>query len=546
MNFTSKESGEPYYSKAGYDSKANYEALMKSPSEILSPTNSTFGSPKPGTSRVIDSLHQNIDSLKNELQEVKSKHEDDKNKHVSIKKRYDQVVEQLATQKHENDMVNALLERKQRRITDLEEKLGESMNSQEDYKFNLTNLEVRCKKLQESERVATSEFERMKIAYETVVTSQKEYRDYYTKEINSLKDSLASYVAERTEALAETKQQIISSDSDISSSMKQLTEQSRSLENQYAAKNSAVIDTLKSLAVAAKSHGSDTQLIINQCNLVFNELKNRFDLDVTQLIENYKDREVDNTIEKLLGIDSTSSSAVVPSSPQPHQTSNKSTPSPGATLPKKRGSVRKPSATTTTPSPRNVSNGSAKEQENIDPKSRKSDNNGDAKKKEPKKNDRRSLSGAGSSSNGPSITASPSLNSIAAFSPNPNGNNNKRHSRKASLTKGADFGDFEKKSVNKSKRNSLANDLMNQDWRGSSPSAPGTPKLNNSFNEEDEKDEVDDEVADGDAGKKKRKRKRNRKRKSMKPENDPSAADTELDDINNMIKNDLNLTTSNE
>lgn len=420
-----------------------FDAVIKSPADLLSPT-SQYGSPKPGTSKVIDTLHAQIDDLRAQLEDAKHKSDDHKTKHESVKKRHDQLVEQLANTKHENDMVNAMLERKGRRISDLEEKLSETIDSTEDYKFNLTSLEVRCKKLQESEQVATSEFERMKIAYETVVTSQKEYREYYSKEIEGLKEKLRRYVDERREKLQETQKLLRSNDTSVQRKMRQFSEQSETLEQQYAVAKNAVIETLKSLSVTCKSHGLDTQIIIDQCNLVFNELRNRFGIDVDKLIEHYKDKEVDNTIEKLLGIDSPSSTYLSLSSPV-------LSPNIGMGI-KKRGSRKSSLAS------RNFSSGSGKEQENIDPR---------------KKADRRSVSGPA-----------------------------KRHSRKISVSKDEITSPGAPK-----KRNSLqqSNVDLTKDWRAK-PEEPVAE--DEESEEEDETDAEDKGDLDGKKKKRRRRRKR--------------------------------------
>lgn len=302
MNISHKENDilNPFGNKGN---TPNLEALLRSPTDILSPASLSYGSPKPGTSRVIDALQTTIDTLKAEILDLKSKYEDEKSKSLQSKKKYDQALEQLATAKHENDMNSALLERKQRRVADLENKLNDQISSSEDYKYNLDKLETRCKKLSESEKIANSEFERMKIAYETLVTSQKQYKDYCSKEIEGLRNQLESFIDERNESLRETNVKIDDNNIDIENNLDNLNESLHAVENQYFEKNSLLVSTLKSLTLAAKSHGQDTQLVINQCNLVFNELKNQFNLDVNKLIENYKDTHIDNTIEKLLNIE---------------------------------------------------------------------------------------------------------------------------------------------------------------------------------------------------------------------------------------------------
>lgn len=294
MNFSQKENQSPVYSPfKAYDG-------IKLPQEILLPQSQSFGLPKPGTSRVIEALHQTIDELREELNETRTRHETEKSRNEAQKKRIDSLVEQLANAKHDNDMSAALFARRDRRIAELEERLQTQMSSTEDYKFSLASLETRCKRLQESERVATAEFERMKIAYETVVTSQKEYREYYEKEIKALRERLMDHIAQRDAELAQVRAQLESADAGVAKSARAMSDALRRLEAQYATNTEAVAATLKLLALASKAHGADTQLVLNQCNAVFVELRDRFNLDVDALVEKYRDAGVENTLEQLL------------------------------------------------------------------------------------------------------------------------------------------------------------------------------------------------------------------------------------------------------
>ncbi|KAM9922089.1 hypothetical protein OXX80_011972, partial [Metschnikowia pulcherrima] len=138
------------------------------------------------TSRVIDSLHSQIDDLKQEMETLKMSCGDYKKKSTILASKNDSLVDQLANCKHENDMVNALLKRKERRITDLEAEFDDLSSESESLKQSVKNYKIRCDNLQESSASSTAEFERLKISYDALMASQAEYKRHYQDEVSKL------------------------------------------------------------------------------------------------------------------------------------------------------------------------------------------------------------------------------------------------------------------------------------------------------------------------------------------------------------------------
>ncbi|ODQ80334.1 hypothetical protein BABINDRAFT_48726, partial [Babjeviella inositovora NRRL Y-12698] len=229
-----------------------------------------------GTSQVIHSLHQTIDQLKEDLEESKQQARDFKKKYDMLSKKHDHIMEQLANAKHESDMINALLKRKERRIIDMETQYSDSMYTAENLEFKNKNLEIRCKKLEESEQNSVTEYERLKIAYDTIVRSQNEYRSHFTQEILTLKHTLANFVQEREAALAATADRFDANCASADKLFDNLVGKSRDLEGIYSKKNTAIIESLKHLALAAKAHGEETDGVLTHGEVVLDEVYKHF------------------------------------------------------------------------------------------------------------------------------------------------------------------------------------------------------------------------------------------------------------------------------
>lgn len=214
------------------------------------------------TSRVIDSLHSQIDGLKTELETVKMSHDEYKKKFEMLSKKNDLFVDQLANAKHENDMVNALLRRKERRIVDLEDQYNELSLDNETVRLSFKNMKIRCENLQENSASLTAEYERLKIAYDALIASQQEYKRHYSLEINTLTNRFDTYKKEQEEKLAKLSDQFCSNDKDVETLLDSLTNKKRAMETLYVNKNKHVLDLLVKLSKVAKLHGQESKQVL--------------------------------------------------------------------------------------------------------------------------------------------------------------------------------------------------------------------------------------------------------------------------------------------
>lgn len=214
------------------------------------------------TSRVIDSLHGEIDDLKTELENAKQTSEDYKKKCAILSKKNDLFVDQLANAKHENDMINALLKRKERRINDLEDQYNELSSSNSSLQLTTKNLKIRCENLQESSASSTAEYERLKIAYDALIASQVEYKKHYQQEITSLVSQFEAYKADTKDHYTTLSSTLEKNDRDIDALLDGLANKRKTMDNLYVSKNKTVIEHLRRLAVVTKAHGEDSKQLL--------------------------------------------------------------------------------------------------------------------------------------------------------------------------------------------------------------------------------------------------------------------------------------------
>lgn len=250
------------------------------------------------TSKVIDSLHSQIDELRSELELLKLSHNDHKKRNTLLSTKNDSLVDQLANYKHENDMINALLKRKERRIADLEEEFDLLNSESESLKLSVKNYKIRCENLQESLASSAAEFERLKIAYDAIVAAQSEYKRHYLEEVAQLTNELSSYKKLSAAMLSEFMSKIDSNDKDVDVLIESLTSKRKALDSIYVSRNKTVIEFLGQLARAAKLHGEESRSILRDNVEIINLLREK----MPELQESISERsETSVDLDSLLG-----------------------------------------------------------------------------------------------------------------------------------------------------------------------------------------------------------------------------------------------------
>lgn len=216
------------------------------------------------SSKVIDQLHLQIDELKQELELVKLSADEYKKKYTLVMQKNDLTLDQMANLKHENDMINALLKRKERRIIDLEDSFNELNLNNELLQLANKNMKIRCENLQESTAALTADHERLKIAYDALLASQNEYKKHYQKEFNDLAQQFENFKKEQEHRYGSLNQKYADNDKDIDALLESLTNKRKTMDNLYVNKNKAVVELLSKLAHIARIHGQESKLVLEE------------------------------------------------------------------------------------------------------------------------------------------------------------------------------------------------------------------------------------------------------------------------------------------
>lgn len=250
------------------------------------------------TSKVIDSLHGEIDKLRTELESIRLSKDEYKKKCLVLARKNDLFVDQLANAKHENDMINALLKRKERRIADLEDQYNDLSSSNEALQLNTKNLKIRCENLQESSASSTAEYERLRIAYDALIASQVEYKRHYLQEFTQLLSQFEVFKANCKEHYTALSSTLEKNDQDIDALIDGLANKRKTMDNLYVTKNKAALEHLRRLAVAAKAHGEDSkELLLENIDTVRKLMAKYPDLQIK--LNEHEDCSVN--LEELLG-----------------------------------------------------------------------------------------------------------------------------------------------------------------------------------------------------------------------------------------------------
>lgn len=249
------------------------------------------------TSRVIDQLQSKIDQLSGDLNETKESLRESKQKNSILRKRNDDLVEQLSNAKHESDMSEALLKRKERRVADLEAQLTEALSKADNLQFESHDMRKKVKMLMEKEEMAVSECERLKVSYDAIVTAQNEYKRLMGKRVSDLEQKLYSFVDDRKKTLDSNMDLLKRQEPEIMASYKVVVKNSERLEEMYAQRQQSVSQALVALAGATKTHGEKTGIVMAECEDVLKQMNRNEEL-MARLRNSNGDSDTEEDIRK--------------------------------------------------------------------------------------------------------------------------------------------------------------------------------------------------------------------------------------------------------
>lgn len=225
------------------------------------------------TTRVIDALQQEIDVLKSTLRGVQVSSDECMKRCQVLAMRNELVVDQLANQKHENEVVSALLARKERRLKDVEAEYHELVLQHELLQQKFKSVDIRCQHLEQLTHTATAEHERLKIAYEALLQGQAEYKLHYQREVTSLCENLGRLKQETAAKLVELLELVESRLRDVEVLLEALAAKRSTISAAYVKQNRAEVEMLMLLARAARASGEETLAVLEEVAATLEALK---------------------------------------------------------------------------------------------------------------------------------------------------------------------------------------------------------------------------------------------------------------------------------
>ncbi|AOA64174.1 Putative mother-specific HO expression [Komagataella phaffii CBS 7435] len=247
---------------------------------LRSPTKSS------GTSRVIESLHQQINSYSQSLEESNLELNEYKRKYSAVQKRLDSVTDQLENSKYQQDTVASMLRRKERKIADLEHEFTDAMNRLETAETEIADLKKQLNDVKLKESQERNELERIATAYETISEGQESYRRHYEREINRLRTSFDLFVLDNQRRLQENVDSLGGTNADLGKAFSALRTNTKKVEILTSSKDESIKETLSELASEAKWHETQIMKVLIECEDVFR--RSKFDLAKFPNIAGYK------------------------------------------------------------------------------------------------------------------------------------------------------------------------------------------------------------------------------------------------------------------
>ncbi|KAK9451994.1 uncharacterized protein V1518DRAFT_390012 [Limtongia smithiae] len=165
-------------------------------------TYSMNGGQTSNTTRVIDALQSTIDSLKRELEAQSERIKEERRTREAVQRKYESFTEQADRIRHENDMFNNILRRKDRKVEELQaraksdgEQLEAAGNEIATLKAKVIELELSSAKEHEMRIQAET-------SYDALATSSRQSSTRLREELGLMKSNMRQIVEQRREDVA--------------------------------------------------------------------------------------------------------------------------------------------------------------------------------------------------------------------------------------------------------------------------------------------------------------------------------------------------------
>lgn len=142
------------------------------------------------STRVIESLHDQIDTLTNTNLQLTIQSNNLLNKLENAQQRESKLLESTSSLKHENDNLGSMLNRKTRKVKELEEELGKIRLEYKSALHEKSQLEEQWEHTNENEKYMEQKMEMIQAQYDGLVDSQKYYKAHYKSQLGELQEEV--------------------------------------------------------------------------------------------------------------------------------------------------------------------------------------------------------------------------------------------------------------------------------------------------------------------------------------------------------------------
>ncbi|KAG7702965.1 hypothetical protein KL933_002283 [Ogataea haglerorum] len=226
-----------------------------------------------GTSKVIESLHMQIDGLKGQLDDTQAELDEFKRKLSVVVKHNETLAEKLSSARHQNEVSESLLSRKERKVLDLEAQLAEACSAADRWKFEEDSLRRKLAAMQEQESMSTVEAERLRASYDVIVESQKEYKLRTQMEVGDLRRQLKRFIQESSTRLEKNRESMGGATVFLEESYKAARTRSEHLAAAYERKQAHIQEALNMLEASVTIQEQNTKATLAECQEALQQLK---------------------------------------------------------------------------------------------------------------------------------------------------------------------------------------------------------------------------------------------------------------------------------
>lgn len=149
------------------------------------------------STRVIESLHDQIDTLTSTNLQLTVQSKNLLDKLDAAQQKESKLLENSASLKHENENLVSMLNRKTRRLKDVEEELIKYKESQSSLIEEKTALQKKWENSSSEEMVLRQQMEMVRAQYDALMDSHRYYKSHYGSQISTLNEQLENLKVEQ-------------------------------------------------------------------------------------------------------------------------------------------------------------------------------------------------------------------------------------------------------------------------------------------------------------------------------------------------------------